>query len=200
MFKKNCFFILLLFFSPTWGGEKPSEKSGYRYIIENYFSKRTASSHYTRSFSVYSGLSFYRESSVKSLPPFSSFVFGFHQKVKEIKEFGDINIKFSFSSQQLDKQNAFLWEFMPQLSFPDLRSAFPLYLGLGAGFGLYPRNIIRKKPSLSLSSEFFVGLRFLNLYHNFGLSSEISLRMQIPFQEWEIYLESLARLALVFCF
>ena len=199
MFKKNCFFILLLFFSPTWGKEKSSEKSGYRYIIENYFSKRAAS-HYTRSISVYSGLSFFRESSVKPFPPFSSVVFGINQKVREIKEFGDVNIQFSFASLQLENQKALLLEVTPQLSFPEMRSAFPLYMGLGVGLGFYPRNIIRKSPSLSLSGEGFIGLRFLNFYHNLGFSSEISLKMQIPFQEWEVYLESLFRIVLSFSF
>ena len=203
MLKKIFLLILYLIFSQAWGGEeiKKSEKSAYKYVIDNYFSKRDSlSSHYTRSISIYSGLSFYRESSVKSLPSLSSVVFGFNQKAREIKDFGDLNIQFSFSSLQLDRQKALLLEVMPQLSFPEMRSAFPIYLGLGIGLGFYPRNIIRKKPSLSLSGEFFAGLRFLNLYHNLGFSSEINLRMHTPFNEWEVYLEALARVAVVFCF
>lgn len=205
MLKKNYLLALFLVFSPSWGKEKPekSEKSAYRYIIDNYFSKRdssTLSSHYTRSLSIYSGLSFYRESSVKLFPSFSSVVFGFNQQIKEIQGFGDVNIQFSFNSLQLERQRAVLLEVMPQFSFPEMRSTFPIYMGLGAGLGFYPRNIIRKKLSLSLSGEFFLGLRFLNLYHNLGFSSEVNLRIHTPFNELEVYLESLVRVALVFCF
>ena len=205
MLKKICFLILFVLFAPSWGKEvKPEQKkSGYRYIIDNYFSKRRSSGnegHYSRSFTLFGGSSFYRESTVKSFNPSSSFVLGFNQKVKEIPRFGDVNLQAAIFSSKMEKQRAVLLEITAQVTVPDIRSAFPLYVGLGAGLGFYPRYIVRKIPSLSANSQFFVGLRFLDLYHNLGLSMELNLRMQYPFSELEIYIETLGQLGLIFSF
>ena len=131
----------MFFFSPAWGTENKTEdskKSGYRYIIDNYFSKSRSSGvyqDYSRSFTLYSGLSFYRESTVKFFKPFSSFVFGFNQKVKEIPHLGDVNLQVAIFSAKLEQQRAVLLEITPRISIPEVRTTFPLYIGLGAGFG-----------------------------------------------------------------
>ena len=206
MLKKICFLVLFVFSSSSWGKEENEtehKKSGYRYIIDNYFSKRRSSGtegRFLRNFIIFSGLSFYRESTVKSFSPFSSFVLGFNQKIKEIPRFGDVNLQVAMFSSKMEKQKAVLLEITPQIIVPDIRSAFPLYVGLGAGLGFYPRYIVLKIPSLSVHGQFLVGLRFLDLYHNLGLSMEFNLRMQYPFSELEIYIETLGQLGLIFSF
>ena len=201
LFCFTCFFFLQL-------GEQKTrlriqKNQVIRYIIDNYFSKSRSSGvyqDYSRSFTLYSGLSFYRESTVKFFKPFSSFVFGFNQKVKEIPHLGDVNLQVAIFSAKLEQQRAVLLEITPRISIPEVRTTFPLYIGLGAGFGFYPRNIVKKIPSLSLNSQFFIGLRFLDLYHNLGFSAELNLKIHSPFSELEIYLETLAQLGLIFRF
>lgn len=205
MLKKFFLFIFLVFSSLSWGEEnnaEPSKKSGYRYIIDNYFSKKRSSESYynSRSFTLYSGLSFYRESTKKSFNPFSSFTLGFNQKIKELPYLGDISLQISLFSTKLERQKAALLEITPRISVPEVATAFPLYVGLGAGFGFYPHYVIKKKPSLSVNGQFFVGLRLLDLYHNLGFSGELNLRIHSPLNELTIYLEMLGQFGLVFSF
>lgn len=198
---KNIFlFILLLFFLPSWAEEKSEKKYGYRYIIDNYFAKRKAEgsySNYSRNFILSLGTAFYRESTEQSFKPFSSNMLSFNQKIKEIYHFGDFNLHISLFSSQMRKQRATLIEITPRISIPEIRTAFPLYIGAGVGMGLYPYHIVRKLPSLSINSHLFIGLRFFDLYHNLGLSAEIILRVHSPLNELKIYMETLGVLGLI---
>ena len=204
--RKICFFIFLVFVIPSWGEENDTEsseeKSGYRYIIDNYFSKKRSSEaySYSRSFTLYGGFSFYRKSTKKSFDPFSSFSLSFDQKIKEISYFGDIGLRLSIFSTKLERQRAVLLEITPRISVPEIQTAFPLYIGLGAGLGFYPHYIVRKIPSLSVSGQVFTGLRLVELYHNLGFSGELNLRIHSPFNELKIYLEIFGQFGLVFSF
>ena len=206
MLKKIFYFLLCSFFFLSWGKEtssKDSKKSGYRYIIDNYFSKSRAFGdydNYSRHFTIHSGLSFYRESTIKSFNPFSTFTLGFNQKIKEVSNVGDLNLQISIFSSQLATRRSTLLEITPQFSVPEIRAGFPLYVGVGAGVGFYPRHIVKKIPTLSVNSQFFIGLRFLDIYHNVGFSTELNLRVHSPFNELKVYLETLGQFGLIFRF
>ena len=196
-------FIFIFSFFPSWGEENQTKKLGYRYIIDNYFSKRQASGvyqDYSKSFTLYSGMSFYRESTERSFKPFSSFVLGFNRRLKEIPQLGDLNLQAAVISSQMATHRAVLLEITPRLTIPEIRTAFPLYVGAGLGLGFYPRYIIREQPFLSVNSQFFIGLRFFDLYYNLGFSAELNLKIHSPFSESEIYLETLGRMGLIFRF
>ena len=178
------------------------KESGYKYNIRNYFSKVYSSEGYTysRHFTFYSAVSFYRESTDKPFKPFSAFAFGFNQKVKEIPYLADVSLQFSVFSLQLKKRRSVLLEITPRISFPEVKTTFPLYMGLGAGFGFYPRYIIRKMSYLSANGQFFVGLRLHELYHNLGFSAEVNLKIHSAFNESAIYLDLLGQMGLIFGF
>lgn len=201
MFKKTCVFILLVSFCPSWGDEGKAEKSGYRYIIENYFSKRRgAYQDYSKSFTLVMGTPFYRESREKSFDAFSAVMFGFNQRIREIAYLGDLNLQVAMFSSKLATRRATLLEVSPRISIPEVQTAFPLYIGLGLGLGFYPRYIIKKLPPFSVNNQFFIGLRFFEIYHNLGFSAEINLRMHYLFSELEIYLETFAQMGLILNF
>lgn len=198
---KSLPILCVLFFSgEVLGREGEAEKkSGYRYILKNYFSKRQAINYdYSRSFALSGGLPVYRASGKKSFEPFSSLSLSFNQKVSELPDFGDFSLQVFVSSAQMEKQRAVLLELNPRISIPEIRTLFPFYLGLGAGLGFYPRHIVRQIPALSFNSQFFMGFRFLELYYNMGLFSELNLRIHYPFNESTFYLETLISLGLIF--
>ncbi len=204
MFKKICLaFLFIPFFSLGAETKNASKTEGYKYTVDNYFSNRPSSRSYSdssRIFVLSGGASFYRESAKQSFGPLSSFVLGFNQVLREIKDFGDISLQVSVFSSKMAKQNSALLEIASRLSMPPARLAFPLYVGLGAGLGFYPYYIVKKIPSLSVSAQFFAGFRFFDLYHNLGLSAELNLQMRCPFNEMEIYIETFGQGGLIFSF
>ena len=200
MLKRFCVFILFIPFVFVWGETEDSKKSGHKYTVDNYFSERQAHHNYLESFFLSSGVSFYRESTKNVFNPFSSFVLGFNRALGKIHNFGDANLQVSVFSSKMAKQKTVLLEVAPRISIPEIQSAFPIYVGFGAGLGFYPYHIVRKIPFLSVSSQFFTGLRLFDLYHNLGFYMELNLRLHYPFSELEIYLEILGHLGLIFRF
>ena len=179
------------------------KKSAYRYIIDNYFSKRSSNQvhyDYSRSFFLSSGLSFYRINTDKILDPYSSLLFAFSQNVKEIKNLGDLGLKVSLFSSRMQKKQATLLELMPFISIPEIQTAFPIYVGMGFGLGFNPDLLIKEKSFFSFNGQFFLGLRFLKIYHNLGFSTEVNLRIHYPMNELKTYLETLAQFNLIFQF
>ena len=204
MFKKIFIAIIFLFFSLNLQAKDNSEKkSGYRYIIDNYFSKRASSGsyyNYSRAFTLSSGVSIYRANKDKTFKSVSSSNLSFTQVFKEIVYLGDLNLKFSIFSSQMSKQKSTLLEVTPFITIPEIQTTFPVYIGMGFGFGFYPRYLIQQIPAFSVSSQFFFGFRFLEIYHNLGFFTELNLRVQYPFSELKTYLETSAQFGLIFRF
>ena len=188
-------FGLSLFFPLS---RKRQKKTGYKYIIDNYFSKRQ-SAYYSRSFSLSAAFSIYREGQT-GFKPFSSWALKFNQDIKEVSSFGQLNLEAVVFFSKKAAEKAVLLELSPRIIIPETSSAFPLYLGLGAGLGFYPRYIVKKIPFLSVSGQFLIGLRLLELYHNLGLSAELNLRIHYPFNKSEVYVERFGQIGLVFRF
>lgn len=208
MFQKIFIFFTALFFSLSLQAEENVEesvekKSSYRYIIDNYFSKRASAggySDYSRAFTLSSGLSMYRANEDKTFDPLSSFNFSFTQNIKEISSLGDLNLKLSIFASQQASQKATLLEVTPFITIPEIRTAFPFYIGMGLGFGFYPRYLIKPPPIFVVNSQFFFGFRFFEIYHNIGFFTEFNLRVYYPFSELIVYLETLAQAGLIFRF
>ena len=205
MLKKVFIAISLFSFSLTLEAIETSseEKSAYRYIIDNYFSKRSSSKNYynySRSFTLSAGGSIYRSSKDKNFKSLSSMNLSFTQNIKEITFLGDLNLKFSIFDIQMARQKTILLEILPFITVPEIQTNFPFYVGFGLGLGMYPRYLIRQLPVLSLSSQFFVGFRWLEIYHNLGFFTELNLRIHYPFSEMTVYLDTLTQFGLIFRF
>ena len=192
---KKVFFALVFCVAPALAqGEESSsseenKKSGYRYLIKNYFSKNRSDDFRAagRNFVLFGGLSFYKErgGGEKALSSFSSFSFGFNQQIKELSRFGDIGLQAEvfFSRRSKGGKRDVILEFTPRISIPEVRTSFPVYIGLGWGLGFYPFYILEEEPFFSMSWQFFSGLRFLEIYHNIGLTAELNLRLHFPFND-----------------
>ena len=117
MFRKIFLFFLLVFCwslgaLATETAESTDTTSMYRYVLDNYFSKRGASkTTYYGSFSRYfflsSSVDFYRVKADKNFSAFSAFDLSYTQNVREISRFGDLQFRVSALSSLLEKRPSF---------------------------------------------------------------------------------------------
>lgn len=200
---KILFISLLIFNHLQTYGKDQEKKSGYGYILKNYFSKRKSNffNHKgsPRNITLYGGSSFFRETLNDNLESLS-FVFGLNQRIKEFPTIGDLNLQVGVESIQLKSHRSFVVEVNPRFTLPDVRSGFPLYIGLGGGVGIFPRHLVKKIPALSVNLQTFAGVRLLDLYYNLGFMAEATAKVQIPLSDMTVYLELLASLGIVFSF
>ncbi len=201
---KPLYFILLCISFETYATPQSDTKSGYKYVIQNYFSKRRSNffSHRgsPRNLTLYAGSSLYRETKDKILFPFSSVIFGFNQRIKEFPTIGDLNLQVGIQSIRLKTHRGTVIEINPRFTLPDIRSGFPFYIGMSAGLGVFPRHIIKSLPALNFNAQFFTGIRLLDIYYNLGLTGELNLKIQVPFNDLKMYLELFGSLGFVFSF
>ena len=204
--KTFCILVSLLTVFSVYGESQGDKKSGYKYVIRNYFSSRkpNVQSHQgsPRHLALYLGTSLYSETTDQDvLNPFSSVFFGLSQRIEEFSAIGDLNIRVELLSMQFaDKKREWLVDVTPVFSLPDVRSGFPVYVGAGGGVGLFPRHIVRKKPALSLNVRFFAGMRVIDWYENVGFLGEVSVKMHFPFYDTKLYMEVLVTLGSLFSF
>ena len=195
-----CFLFCLCFESQAEQSSESSKKSMYRYVLENYFSKRGSSYQGSRYFFLAVGMDVYRVKKNKKLKNFSALELSYTQNIKEIFHFGDIQLRVSALSSQLEKKQRFSLELTPLLTVPEISVQFPFYLSMGLGAGVYPIFLIRQQSPLSLHASFLAGMRFLNLYHNLGLAAELNLKAHYPLEFSEFYLQTGGALQMIFRF
>lgn len=195
---KNLCLLFLVFFSGS--SVATSESEGSTSIRKRYFAGNGVSGH--RGMVLYLGSSLYSDSAGKNFKrkPFSSWILGFQQQIKEISNLGDFNLKTELQNFRLNAGRATQINITPVFSLPEMENGFPVYVGLGAGLGFYPYHILKGKPFFSLNTQFFVGLRLPNLYANLGLHAEMVLHMHIPFQDNRLYMDTIANLGIIFSF
>ena len=140
---------------------------------------------------LYAGPSLHGDSTEKRFKSrsFSSFLMGFQQQIGSAPILEDIYLKTEIQNFHLKKGRATQINITGAFSRPGWEKAFPVYVGAGAGFGFYPFHILKGKPFLSLNTQFFTGLRLLNLHENLGLNLELSLHLHYPLREQELYMD-----------
>ena len=198
MLKIKILLWIFLICLPYSFAEANKKKEGHRYAVKNYFSKKEPAPH--RDMVLYVGSAVYSGAKNFKRKPFSSFIAGFRQQIWNISDIGDFSLKTEIQSFQLKTGRATQINVTPAFSLPDTDNGFPVYVGLGAGFGFYPYYILKGDPSLSLNGQFFAGLRLANLHENLGLNAELALNMHVPFKESQLYMETIASLGLLFRF
>ncbi|MGI9548676.1 MAG: hypothetical protein ACR2M7_01660, partial [Bdellovibrionales bacterium] len=181
---------------------------GYSYAVKNYFSKRRNNSFShkgsARNFILYIESSFYRENRNKILFPISSFSIGFHQRMKEILGVGDFEAQIAIQSIKLAAQRGNGVEINYRFTIPDVRSGFPFYFGVGTGFSMFPRRILKNATQKgTLNTQTFAGVRLVDIYYNVGFMGEVRLKLTRTVdksKDVQRYLEAFAVLGLVFSF
>ena len=178
------------------------KKSPYRYIVDNYFSRRSKSKSYVdfKSYVLSSGFSFYRANPNKKFKPVSSAFLAFTQNVREIKELGDVQLRASLLAAQLEEGKEASLELSALLTFPEIRSQFPIFFGMGFGLGFYPFYILEDIPFFSFHIPFLFGIRLFEIYHNLGAGAELNLRIHFPMSELQFYLETTIQFQIIFQF
>lgn len=198
---QNVLWIFFVFSGISFADSK-EKKEGYGYTLKKYFSGRKKTPSRRRDMVLYVGSSLYSNSAARNFKhrPFSSFIVGFRQPLFEVTGIGDLNLKTEVQNFRLKTGQATQINFTPTFSLPEARSGFPIYVGVGLGFGFYPHFILIDKFSLSLNTPFFAGVRLINLYENLGLNGELALNMHFPFREKKLYMETIVSLGLLFSF
>ncbi len=104
-------------------------------------------------------------------------MFGVTYRVGEWKSSMDLLLRAEILSYKIDGERPTKLSFMPIIAFPDSRSDFPLYFGVGAGAGVFFKQV-SGSSDLSLDYAVVMGSRFPNLFGDAGLFIETGIKGQ----------------------
>ncbi len=106
--------------------------------------------------------------------------FGVTYRLGEWVNSADLALRIDYSTYRLAEQAASKLSFLPVVLFPDAASQFPLYFGLGAGLGVFVKQI-SGESDLSLDYQLLVGARFFDVIQNTGFFLEAGLKNHLMF-------------------
>jgi hypothetical protein len=104
--------------------------------------------------------------------------FGVTYRVNEWHNSMDLNLRLDYSEYNLAGGRPTKLSFLPLLTFPDSASRFPLYFGIGAGLGVFFKQIDGKSP-ISFDYQLVAGARFFDVFENTGFFIEAGLKNHI---------------------
>ena len=103
---------------------------------------------------------------------------GLSYRFGEWTNVADINGALEYTTYSLRGKSVQKLSLLPKISFPDVSSHFPLYFGLGAGLGIFTKQL-HAESAISFDYQVFAGLRFLNVFPQTGFFVETGLKNQI---------------------
>lgn len=106
-------------------------------------------------------------------------MFGVTYRVGEWKRSMDLMVRADLISYSIDEVTPVKLSIMPIVAFPDARSEFPLYFGLGMGAGVFFKQA-GDESDLSFDYALLIGARFSDLLDSgIGLFVETGLKGQV---------------------
>ncbi len=87
----------------------------------------------------------------------------------------DFAMRVDFSTYTVRGQDASKLSFLPVILFPDASSKFPLYFGVGAGVGVFTKQL-SGESALAADYQLLLGARFFDLFNNAGFFIEAGLK------------------------
>lgn len=87
----------------------------------------------------------------------------------------DLLLRADFTSYELIDGKPVKLSIMPMLVFPEASSKFPLYFGIGAGPGIYFKQI-SQESALAFDYQLIGGVRLFDVFENTGFSFEMGLK------------------------
>lgn len=90
----------------------------------------------------------------------------------------DMNFRADITSYDLKQGKAVKLSLLPLITFPDVRSRFPLYFGAGAGLGVFFKQI-RDESHISFDYQVVAGGRLFNIVENMGLVAEVGMKNHV---------------------
>lgn len=104
--------------------------------------------------------------------------YGLTYRVDQWANSMDLNLRVDFQEYNAADEKPTKLSLMPLLTFPDASSKFPLYFGIGAGLGVFFKQIADESP-LSLDYQLVIGARFFNVFENTGFFIESGIKNHI---------------------
>lgn len=101
--------------------------------------------------------------------------FGLTYRVGEWQNSMDLNLRLDYSEYNLAGGRPTKLSFLPLLTFPDAGSRFPLYFGIGAGLGVFFKQL-DGKSAVSFDYQLIAGARFFDVFENTGFFIEAGLK------------------------
>lgn len=105
-------------------------------------------------------------------------IFGVNYRVGEWRKSMDLYFRAEFTSYEIDDEKPLKFSVMPIVTFPDVRSDFPLYFGAGLGPGIFFKQT-GDESDLALDYALLIGARFLDIFETGGLFFETGLKGQV---------------------
>lgn len=90
----------------------------------------------------------------------------------------DTNIRIDFTDFQIDDDRLLKMSLMPLWTFPMVETKFPLYFGIGAGLGVFFKQV-EQESNISLDYQLVTGLRFPDLLENAGFVVEFGMKNHV---------------------
>ncbi len=87
----------------------------------------------------------------------------------------DFAMRIDYSTYEVRNQAASKLSFLPVIMFPDASSKFPLYFGVGAGVGVFVKQL-GGESALAVDYQLLLGARFFDLFNNAGFFVEAGLK------------------------
>ncbi len=87
----------------------------------------------------------------------------------------DFAMRIDYSTYEVRNQSASKLSFIPVIMFPDATSKFPLYFGVGAGLGVFVKQL-SGESALAVDYQLLLGARFFDLINNAGFFVEAGLK------------------------
>lgn len=87
----------------------------------------------------------------------------------------DVNLRVDFNEYRMDDDRLTKMSILPLITFPPASARFPLYFGIGAGLGVFFKQI-PEESNLSFDYQLVAGARFMDLFENFGFFFELGMK------------------------
>ena len=87
----------------------------------------------------------------------------------------DLSIRADFNEYATSGEKPMKMSLMPLITFPESAAKFPLYFGIGAGFGVFFRQI-QGESAVTFDYQLVAGARFFDIYENTGFFIETGLK------------------------
>jgi len=87
----------------------------------------------------------------------------------------DVNFRGEFTEYKIDDQQLLKLSLMPLWTFPMWESHFPLYFGLGAGLGIFFKQV-ESESNLAFDYQLVLGVRVPELLQNAGFAMEFGMK------------------------
>lgn len=87
----------------------------------------------------------------------------------------DFAMRVDYSTYDVQGRSASKLSFVPVILFPDANSKFPLYFGVGAGLGVFVKQL-GGESALALDYQLLLGARFFDLFNNAGFFIEAGMK------------------------